>query len=156
MDQRQLPVDFKDFLKLLNENDVEYLLVGGWAVGFYGYSRFTADIDIFIGISPKNIVSMKKALLQFGVPDFDSIMLTTSGHVFRIGRTPLLIEVINSIDDVAFVDGFKNREYIEIENELKVPIISLEDLIKNKSATGRLKDKLDLEFLLEIKKNLKK
>ena len=94
MDQRLLPVDFKEFLKLLNSNNVQYLLVGGWAVGFYGYSRFTADMDIFIGISEENISSMKLALHQ-----------------------------------------------------LCIPIISVHDLIKNKSSTGRAKDKADLEEL---------
>jgi hypothetical protein len=135
---------------LLNKNNVEYLLVGGWAVGFYGYSRFTADIDIFIGVSKNNVDLVKKSLYEFGVPEFDTNMLTQPGHVFRIGRTPLLIEVINSISGVSFTDCFQNREYIEIENELKIPIISLKDLIKNKSSTERIKDALDLDFLLKI------
>jgi hypothetical protein len=135
---------------LLNENDAEYLLVGGWAVGFYGYSRFTADIDIFIGVTSENVLKVKKSLYEFGVPKFDTEMLTTPGHVFRIGRTPLLIEVINEISGVNFSEGFSNKEFIEIEENMKVPIISLKDLIKNKGATERLKDKADLEFLLKI------
>jgi len=154
MGQRQLPEEFKEFLKLLNKNDVDYLLVGGWAVGFYGYSRFTADIDIFIGISEANILSTKKALQEFGVPNFDDSMLKTPGHVFKIGRTPLMIEVLNSIDSVPFNEGFRNRAYIEIESNLTIPIISLDDLIKNKASTERTKDKLDVEQLLEIRKSL--
>ncbi|MFC2112676.1 nucleotidyltransferase [Bacteroidota bacterium] len=147
MDQRQLPEDFKEFLKLLNSNNVQYLLVGGWAVGFYGYSRFTADMDIFIGISEENISSMKLALLEFGVPEFDRSMLTTKGNVFRIGRVPLRIEIINEISGVDFDDAFIHKEYVELENQLRIPIISVDDLFKNKSSTGRAKDMADLEEL---------
>ena len=147
MDQRQLPEDFKEFLKLLNSNKVQYLLIGGWAVGFYGYSRFTADMDIFIGISEENISSMKLALQEFGVPEFDRSMLTIKGNVFRIGRAPLRIEVINQISGVDFDNAYSNKEFIELEDQLRIPIISVEDLFKNKSSTGRAKDKADLEEL---------
>lgn len=147
MDRRQLPEDFKEFLKLLNSNKVQYILVGGWAVGFYGYSRVTADMDIFIGISADNISLMKSALYEFGVPEFDSSMLTIKGNVFRIGRSPLRIEVINEISGVDFEDAFNNREFIELDDHLRIPIISIDDLFKNKSSTGRTKDKADLEEL---------
>ena len=147
MDQRQLPEDFEEFLRLLNSNDVKYLLIGGWAVGFYGYSRFTADMDLFIGISEENISSMKLALHEFGVPEFDRSMLTTKGNVFRIGRAPLRIEIINEITGVNFDDAYSNREFVELEYQLPIPIISVDDLFKNKSSTGRAKDKADLEEL---------
>ena len=147
MDQRQLPEDFKEFLKFLNSNKVKYLLIGGWAVGFYGYSRFTANMDIFIGLSEENISSIKLALHEFGVPEFDRSMLTTKGNVFRIGRAPLRIEVINEISGVEFDNAFSNKEFVELENHLRIPIISVDDLITNKSSTGRTKDKADLEEL---------
>ncbi|MGL1935591.1 MAG: hypothetical protein OCD01_11240 [Fibrobacterales bacterium] len=134
-------------MKLLNSNNVEYLLVGGWAVGFYGYSRFTADMDVFVGISKDNVLSVKRALHEFGVPDFDISMLNTKGNVFRIGRTPLRIEVINEITGVSFLDAYTNKEYVELEDDFKVPIISIDDLFTNKSSTGRTKDQLDIEEL---------
>jgi hypothetical protein len=147
MDQRQLPVDFKEFLELLNSNDVQYLLIGGWAVGFHGYSRFTADMDIFTGFSEENISSLKQALREFGVPEFDRSMLTTKGNVFRIGRAPLRIEIVNEISGVDFTDAYKNREFVDVEDQLRIPVISLDDLFKNKSSTGRAKDLADLEEL---------
>ena len=150
MDQRQLPVDFKEFLKLLNSNNVEYILVGGWAVGFHGYSRFTADMDIFIGLSEDNISCLQKALKEFGVPEFDRSMLTTRGHVFRIGRAPLRIEIINEISGVEFSQAFKNKEIFELAGQISIPIISLDDLFKNKSSTGRTKDMADLEELRKL------
>ena len=147
MDQRHLPVDFKEFLELLNSNNVQYLLIGGWAVGFHGYSRFTADMDIFIGLSEENISSLKQALHEFGVPEFDKSMLTTKGNVFRIGSTPLRIEIINEISGVDFNNAYKNREFVDLEDQLRISVISLDDLFKNKSSTGRARDKADLEEL---------
>jgi predicted nucleotidyltransferase len=136
----------------LNQNDVDYILVGGWVVGFYGYPRFTADIDVFISIEKKNIDKTMKAMQEFGVPSFDESMLTTLGHVFRIGRTPMLIEIINEISGIDFDTTFQHKQYFELADSLKVPIISLEDLIINKSSTNRQKDKADLEYLLKIQK----
>lgn len=104
-------------------------------------------MDIFIGISEENISSMKLALHEFGVPEFERSMLTTKGNVFRIGRAPLRIEVINQISGVDFDDAYSNKEFIELEDQLRIPIISVEDLFKNKSSTGRVKDKADLEEL---------
>jgi predicted nucleotidyltransferase len=147
MDQRHLPEDFKEFLKLLNANNVQYLLVGGWAVGFYGYSRVTADIDIFIGITEDNISLIKSALLEFGVPEFDKSMLSTKGNVFRIGRAPLRIEIMNEISGVGFDEAFGRKEYLELEGKLRIPVISIEDLFKNKASTGSKKDEADLEEL---------
>lgn len=69
MDQRQLPEDFKDFINLLNGNDVCYLLVGGWAVGIYGYPRATKDIDFLIANDGGNLIKLQKALLDFGTPE---------------------------------------------------------------------------------------
>ena len=87
------------------------------------------------------------ALHEFGVPEFDRSMLTTKGNVFRIGRTPLRIEVINEISGVDFADAFSNRVFFELKDQLRIPIISVDDLFKNKSSTGRAKDKADLEEL---------
>jgi len=150
MDQTQLPEDFREFLILLNSNNVRYLLVGGWAVGFYGYSRVTADMDIFIGISDENVLSMQKALREFGVPEFDRTVLTLTGNVFRIGRTPLRIEIINEISGVSFDEAFIKRDHIELADNLRIPVISVEDLFKNKSSTGRIKDEADLEELRKL------
>ena len=77
-------------------------------------------------------------------------MLTTKGNVFRIGRSPLRIEVINEISGVEFDNAFKNREFVEFDDQLRIPIISIDDLFKNKSSTGRAKDKADLEELRKL------
>lgn len=66
MAKRQLPEDFKEFLGLLNKNEVEYLLIGGWAVGIYGAPRATADLDIFVSINDNNLDKLLKSLYEFG------------------------------------------------------------------------------------------
>ena len=88
---------------------------------------------------------------EFGIPKFDESMLTTPGHVFRIGRTPLLIEVINEISGIDFETTFNNKDFVELSDSTQIPIISLDDLIINKSATDREKDKADLEQLKRLK-----
>ncbi len=104
-------------------------------------------MDILIGISEENIYSMKLEQREIGVPEFDRSMLTTKGNVFRIGRAPLRIEIINEISGVEFEDAFINKEFVELEDQICIPIISVDDLFKNKSSTGRTKDKADLEEL---------
>gem|GEM_PF-1923801 len=93
---------------------------------------------------------MQSALREFGVPEFERTMLTLKGNVFRIGRTPLRIEIINEISGVSFEEAFINRDHIELEDNLRIPVISVEDLFKNKSSTGRKKDEADLEELRKL------
>ncbi|MCB1053871.1 MAG: hypothetical protein KDC71_24935, partial [Acidobacteria bacterium] len=81
---RQLPVEFKDFIRFLNEHDVRYLLVGGWAVGIYGNPRATKDIDFLIAIDDENIENLQKALSAFGAPAVDSEIFQEKGNVFRL------------------------------------------------------------------------
>ncbi len=95
MDQRQLPEDFKDFINFLNANDVCYLLVGGWAVGIYGYPRATKDIDFLIANDESNLKKLQKTLRQFGTPEIDMEFFKEKGYVFRMGSSPLQIDIIN-------------------------------------------------------------
>ncbi len=144
----ELPQDFKEFLKLLNDLKVKYLLVGGYAVGYYGYPRATADIDIWIAVAPDNAQNMLQAFHQFGMssPDLSSDTFQLDDKIIRMGLPPMRIEIMTSIDGVVFEDCFPRRQMIELEG-VKVPMISLEDLRKNKKASGRHKDLDDLEHL---------
>jgi predicted nucleotidyltransferase len=144
----ELPQDFKEFLKLLNDLEVKYLLVGGYAVGYYGYPRATADMDIWIAVSPDNAKNILTAFHQFGMrsPDLDADTFQIVDKVIRMGLPPMRIEVLTSIDGVLFDDCFLRRQIVELEG-VKVPIISLDDLKKNKKASGRHKDLDDLEHL---------
>jgi predicted nucleotidyltransferase len=141
-----LPPDFKEFLKLLNSRDVEYLLIGGYAVNYYGYPRATADLDIWIAIDPLNTQKMAAALSEFGFAKATISLLQEPGKIIRMGVPPIRIEVLTSVSGVDFPSSFRNRLIADIDG-VSVNLISLADLKTNKKAAGRLKDLADLEQL---------
>jgi hypothetical protein len=106
MAKRQLPEDFQDFIKLLNEHDVRYLLVGGWAVRIYGNPRATKDIDFLIVIDDANIKRLQKALYKFGAPPVDGKVFQEKGNVFRLGRSSVQIDIINEASGIIFEDCY--------------------------------------------------
>jgi hypothetical protein len=143
-----LPHDFKEFLKLLGSNGVDYLLVGGYAVNVYGYVRTTNDLDIWVDINPENAGRIDLALRQFGFASAEptAALFLAKDNLIRMGLPPLRIEILTSISGVEFDKCYAEKELIQIE-ELVVPVISLARLRENKSASGRLKDLADLEGL---------
>lgn len=148
MAKRQLPDDFKDFIKLLNEHDVRYLLVGGWAVGIYGNPRATKDIDFLIAVDDKNIANLQKALYAFGAPTVENKVFQEKGNVYRMGRSPVQVDIINEASGISFEDCYARRNVITVE-DVKISTISKEDLIRNKKASGRHRDLADAEGLEE-------
>ncbi len=144
MAMKQLPEDFKDFIRLLNEHNVRYLLVGGWAVGIYGTPRATKDIDFLIATDDKNINNLLKALKEFGAPDVEKSIFRETGNVFRMGRTPVQIDIINEADGISFEACYERRNTIKTA-EVDISVISKEDLIINKRASGRHRDLADIE-----------
>jgi len=146
MDQRQLPEDFKEFIKFLNSRNVRYLLVGGWAVGLYGFPRATKDIDFLIATDSQNLDSIIKALSDFGGPTAEAHHLNKPGSVFRMGTPPLQIDIINEATGISFEDCYERRRVISVE-DVEISVISKEDLIKNKRTTGRTQDQADAEKL---------
>lgn len=148
MDTSQIPSDFKEFLKLLNENKVEYLLIGGYAVNYYGYVRPTGDMDIWISMSRKNAEKVVAALREFGFvsSEINAELFVKEKSLVRMGVPPMRLEITNYIDGVEFSESFNERELIQIE-EIKVNLISLKHLKATKKASGRYKDLNDLENL---------
>ena len=140
--------DFKEFLKSLNSNHVEYLLIGGYAVGIYGHIRATNDLDVWVGINPENAPRIERALREFG---FAATALTADlflarNNVVRMGVPPIRIEILTSISGVQFESCYAEKKMIQVE-EILVPVISLARLRENKAASGRAKDLADLESL---------
>lgn len=143
-----LPPDFKEFLKLLNKNEVEYLLIGGYAVGYYGYVRATADMDIWIAANEENAERVVTALEDFG---FTSAVISReiflqADNIVRMGVPPFRLELLNTISGVEFAECYAERVMDTID-EVEVSIISLRHLKINKLASGRLKDLADVEHL---------
>jgi predicted nucleotidyltransferase len=143
--------DFKDFLKLLNSQGVKYLLIGGYAVGYHGYPRATGDMDIWIELNEDNAEKTAAVLREFGMPENEVTkdIFLEKGKIIRMGVPPVRIEVMTGISGVDFNDCYNRRETVMMD-DLKVPIISLEDLKRNKKASGRHKDLEDIEHLPAI------
>jgi len=140
--------DFADFLRQLNAHNVRYLVVGGYAVAVHGFPRYTGDLDIFVDATPDNATALVAAYRAFGFdpPELKPELFTTPGNVVRLGVEPVRLEVLTSISGVAFPDAYPRR--IEVSTDgLLVPFISYDDLLNNKSATGRTKDRADVEAL---------
>src|SRR5580658_8014427 len=140
--------DFKEFLKSLNSNSVEYLLIGGYAVGIYGHIRATNDLDIWVDISQENAARIDRALREFGFapPELAPDLFLVRNSIVRMGVPPFRIEILTSISGVDFESCYAEKEMIQID-ELLVPVISLARLRENKAASGRAKDLADLEGL---------
>src|SRR5688500_7407995 len=103
-----LPPDFKEFLQLLNKYKVKYLLIGGYAVGFYGYPRATADLDIWIDREEQNAINIKNTLEEFGFqsPDLTEELFLKEKQIIRMGVPPLRIEIHTSISGVEFEESY--------------------------------------------------
>lgn len=148
MEKLPLPPDFKDFLRLLHSEGVEYLLVGGYAVGNYGYPRATGDLDIWIAANNVNAAKVAQVLLQFGfsAQSVNADMFSKPDQIVRMGVPPVCIDVITSASGVEFSECYVRRN-IRMIDGVEVSIIHPDDLKRNKRASGRNKDLNDLENL---------
>ena len=142
--------DFREFLELLNANNVKYLIVGGYAVGFHGYPRYTKDLDVWVMVSEENAEKMLKALKEFGFVD---VGLTKKDFLkpdefVQLGYPPNRIDIVLSCDGLDFESCYKSKVQITFDG-LPIDFIDLENLKKNKKATGRPQDLADLDNLRE-------
>jgi len=140
--------DFKEFVRLLNENEVRYLVVGGYAVAFHGHPRYTKDIDIWIEADQANADRALRVLDEFG---FGSVGLTPQDflqarRIIQLGRPPNRIDLLTSLKGVDFEPCHKVRETTEVEG-VPVQFIGLDCLKTDKLAVGRHQDLADLENL---------
>lgn len=143
-----LSKDFKEFIELLNKNKVKYLVVGGYAVALHGYPRYTKDLDLWIDLSPENASKILKALDQFGFGSLDLNQndFLEKDQVIQLGYPPNCIDILTSLKELTFKDCFSSRVKIELEG-VQINFIDVDNLKKNKQATGRLQDLADLENL---------
>lgn len=144
----RLPPDFKEFLRLLNAHHVEYLLIGGYAVGYHGYPRATVDMDVWVALNPANAEKIVAVLEEFGFqsPELTTELFLTEKRIIRMGVPPLRIEVTTGIDGVEFDECYTERISDSIDG-VPVNLINLRHLKINKKASGRAKDISDLEHL---------
>jgi len=153
----EIDKNFKEFIALLNENEVKYLVVGGYAVNAHGYPRYTKDIDFWLWLNEENIQKLISAIQDFGlgslglkVADF----MNPNG-VVQLGFPPNRIDILVHIEGATFQDCFARKSVIQLEN-ISINFLSIEDLITAKKTTGRLQDMADVEQLEQLLKNKSK
>jgi hypothetical protein len=148
MEKLPLPPDFKDFLQLLNSEKVEYLLVGGYAVGFYGYPRATGDLDVWVAANESNAQKVVTVLQRFGfsATTLSPKFFNKSDQVFRMGVQPISIDIITTASGVAFAECYARRNMQTLDG-VQAPLIHIDDLKQNKKSSGRPKDLDDLQNL---------
>jgi predicted nucleotidyltransferase len=149
MGKANLFPDFRELFAALNRKKVRYLVVGGYAVNFYGYHRYTKDIDVWIATDRANSELLSKVLQEWG--GFAASKVRPSqfqepGKAFTMGVEPVRVDILTGPSGVRFDDCYARRTDVEVDG-VKVPLISLADLKVNKRASGRLKDLADLENL---------
>ena len=140
--------DYKEFVQFLNANAVEYLVVGGYALMAHGHPRYTGDIDFWVNQTTENIVNLLKALEQFG---FASVGLRQEDFlveqaVIQLGFPPARIDLMVSISGVEFAGAYKSRLEVDLD-DTRINVINRADFIRNKQATGRARDLIDLKEL---------
>lgn len=133
---------------LLEQSGIEYLLIGGYAVGLYGYARATVDMDVWISRDSENAKKVFFALKEFGFPvaDISADEFTEQGVVFQMGVPPFRLDILTSISGVEFNPAFARRRRMQIDG-IEISVISLADLRENKAASGRPQDLNDLQKL---------
>lgn len=152
--------DILDFLLLLHEQQVRYLIVGGEAVIFHGYARLTGDIDFFYESTLRNVRLLYKALREFWKGNVPGIAVAKEllqiGLVVQFGRPPNRIDLVNQIDGINFSEAWRNKVTVRLKgaglDNVFIFYLGLEDLIRNKQAVGRPKDLDDLRFFQSERK----
>ena len=147
--------DFADFITLLKKYNIDYLVVGGYAVGIHSQARATQDIDFWIRPSKENAENLIKLLNEFGAPDINLSVddIINPDVVVQFGKPPLRIDILAAIDGVDFDTAFKNRFVHDLGPVKEVNFISYDDLLKNKKTSARQKDNFDLQWLKDYGKN---
>lgn len=143
--------DFKDFIICFNKYEVEYIVVGGYAVIIRGYSRSTGDIDIWVNKTTENYKKLQIAIQAFGLPSsavVEAEFFSEDFDVFSFGKPPYAIEIMTAVKGLDFPTTFLNATMEQI-NDTPVRIINLQNLIEAKKAAGRYKDLNDIENLPE-------
>jgi len=140
--------DFKDLLSAFADTSAEYLVVGGWAVGYHAEPRFTKDLDVFIGPSNENLQAVAGALTRFGAPAaiLDALRGLGPDEFLFLGAAPVRVDILRRVDGVVFADAYARRETAQWDG-VPVSVIGFDDLVAAKKAAGRERDRRDLKLL---------
>jgi hypothetical protein len=148
----ELPVEWSEFVDLLLRHRVRFLLIGAHALAIHGRPRATLDLDVFVEASEANAKRLGDALADFGFLESGAQwrQFAEPDRMMTLGREPLRIDILNKISGVSFATAWKNRVPGDIGGR-RIHVIGLADLRRNKRASGRPKDLLDIALLDEAK-----
>lgn len=140
--------DYKDLLNIFNAAGVRYLIVGGYAVMIHTEPRYTKDLDIWIDRSVTNAQVLFQALVRFGAPlkDLQPADFTEPEVFYQIGMEPVRIDVMTSVSGLEFESAWERRLIVDFDGE-SAGVLSREDLLLSKKATGRLRDRKHIRSL---------
>lgn len=147
-----LPPDFRDLLEELGRAGVEYVVVGGYAVAYHGRPRATKDIDLVLRGTPENLDRAAAALETFGAPAHlaNAVRTMTEGDIVYLGHPPMRVDFLRTIEGVSVEDLFARAIEVELD-DVRLRMISLDDLVTNKLAVGRPRDRDDATFLQRVR-----
>ncbi len=147
----ELDKDFKEFIELLNEHKVKYLIIGGYAVNFHGYPRYTKDIDFWLWMTKENIQNLIQAIRQFGFGSLDLEIkdFMIPENIIQLGYEPYRIDLLVDVEGINFEECFERRTEAQLDGT-DVKFLSLQDLITAKKRAGRLQDLADAEQLEKL------
>ncbi len=150
MSELRLPDDFRDLLVALADAEVEFVLIGGWAMAVHGSTRATEDLDVLVRADPNNAERVFHALSEFGAPvrahGVDEQTFGVEGSAYRFGLKPLLAEVLTKVSGVTFDEAVVDAVIADVDGR-PVRVMGRAALIQNKRAAGRHKDLADVEWL---------
>ncbi|MEM9282692.1 MAG: hypothetical protein AAGA96_12760 [Verrucomicrobiota bacterium] len=143
-----LSPDFADFLRMLNQREVRYMDVGGWALSLRGWPRLTKDLELLVGVDSENSIRVRKALAEFGAPgELDPDFFTEDvNNVLFMGHSPVKIDVISAVDGVSFDDCYPRSRVVE-HYGVEMRVNGVDDFRINKMTSGRLQDLADVDQL---------
>ena len=152
MNERILNPDYRDMVECLLREGVDFMLVGGYAVALHGWPRTTFDIDFWIMANPENAKAVMRAITSFGAPlmGLTEADFHRPGMVFQIGTEPQRIDIISAVDGLDYADASLRAVTMNVDG-LEIKVVSLDDLIVNKRASGRPKDIADAVMLEKLK-----
>ncbi|MEW5800441.1 MAG: nucleotidyltransferase [Bacteroidota bacterium] len=152
-----LDENFREFIELLNSKKVKYMVVGGYAVGLYGYPRYTGDLDVWIKPNLENSKKVFEVLKAFGFGslDINAESFLKEDLVHQFGYPPLRIDVLTGISGLTFEQSYRRKKKMIVDG-VAVNVVHLDDLKYNKIKSGRPEDFYDVKKLEQVKQNVKK
>ncbi len=149
--------DFNEFIALLNEKGVKYLVIGGYAVAYHGYPRYTKDLDVWVWLDPENALKVTEVIKAFGMGglDIQAEDFMSAGNVIQLGLPPNRIDILTDLETLDFEKCYADREVVQV-GEYTINFIDFESLIVSKKMAARPQDRADVKKLQERKQKSKK